>query len=210
MLPAGTFNTTYANDMAIIRTRLQWTLFIAFMIFLFGIFPGAVDDSVLTLANNIAIVLIAVLGLNILTGLCGQISIGQAAFMGVGAYLHGVMVTKLGLNFLIAMPLAALGTALIGLLFGIPSLRVKGFYLAMATLAAQFIITWSIVHSPRQITGGADGLHVAVASLGALKFDDEKSFFYLAFPIAALMIFFAKNIARTRVGRAFIAIRDND
>lgn len=210
MLPAGTFNTTYAKDMAIIRTRLQWLLFLLFVVLLFGVFPQIVGDSVLTLANNIAIVLIAVLGLNILTGLCGQISIGQAAFMGVGAYIHGVLVTKFGFNFLIALPIAAFGTAGVGLIFGIPSLRVKGFYLAMATLAAQFIITWSILHSPRNLTGGPDGLHVAVATLGSIKFDDERSFFYLALPIAALMTFFAKNIARTRAGRAFIAIRDND
>ena len=164
MLPAGTFNTTYAKDMAIIRTRLQWALFAAFLVFLFVIFPQTSSNSTLTLAINIAIILIAVLGLQILTGMCGQISLGQAAFMAVGAYTHGVLLTKFGLNFLIAMPIAALVTAFVGLLFGIPSLRVKGFYLAMATLAAQFIITWTIHHSPRDWTGGSVGLRIPAAT----------------------------------------------
>ncbi len=210
MLPAGTFNTTYAKDMAIIRTRLQWILFVSFLIFLFVGFPQWASRGTLTLANNIAITLIAVLGLNILTGMCGQISLGQAAFMGVGAYVQGVLVTTFGFNFLIALPISATATALVGLLFGIPSLRNKGFYLAMATLAAQFIIVWAIQHSPRDLTGGVNGLHVAKATLGPWEFDEEESFFYLAFSVAAVMTLFAKNIARTRVGRAFIAIRDND
>lgn len=210
MLPAGTFNTTYAKDMAIIRTSLQWTLFIAFVILFYGFFPQWSNNSTLTLANNIAIILIAVLGLQILTGLCGQIALGQSAFIGVGAYVHGVLVTSFHWNFLVAMPVAGLATALVGLIFGIPSLRVKGFYLAMATLAAQFIIYWAILHSPRDLTGGPMGLHVAPATLGPWVFDDEKTFFYPAFIIAGIMVFFAKNIARTRAGRAFIAIRDND
>ncbi len=212
MLPAGTFNTTYAKDMAIIRTPLQWALFGAFIVLLFGVFPFAASNSTLSLANNIAIILIAVLGLQILTGLCGQISLGQAAFMGVGAYVHGVLVTTYQMHFIPAMLIAATTTALVGLIFGTSSLRVKGFYLAMATLAAQNIITWTIIHSPRAITGGPDGLHIPSATLGPWTFDDrhEVEFFYLAFGIAALMTFFAKNIARTRAGRAFIAIRDND
>ena len=210
MLPAGTFNTTYAKDMAVIRTRLQWAMFLAFVVFVFYIFPQWASRGTLTLANNIAIILVAVLGLQILTGMCGQISLGQAAFVGVGAYVHGVLVTTFHWNFLLAMPVAGLATALVGLLFGIPSLRVKGFYLAMATLAAQFIIVWAIQHSPRELTGGVNGLHVATATLGPWKFDEEESFYYLAFAVAGVMTFFAKNIARTRAGRAFIAIRDND
>ena len=110
MLPAGTFNTTYAKDMAIIRTTVQWTLFITFVILFYGVFPQWSNNSTLTLANNIAIILIAVLGLQILTGLCGQIALGQSAFIGVGAYVHGVLVTSFHWNFLVAMPVAGLAT----------------------------------------------------------------------------------------------------
>ena len=92
--------------------------------------------------NRIAYTVIALQGLNILTGFTGQISLGQAAFMLVGGYASGIISTNLGAPLWLAIPLAGLVTGVVGLLFGLPSLRVKGFYLAMATLAAQFIIPW--------------------------------------------------------------------
>ncbi|MBC7871664.1 MAG: branched-chain amino acid ABC transporter permease, partial [Chitinophagaceae bacterium] len=109
---------------------------------------------------RIAIYTIAVQGLNILVGYTGQISLGHAAFMAVGAYSSAAFVRDLGLSFWIALPAAALFTGLIGLIFGLPSLRVKGFYLAMATLAAQFIIPWVIRFPLEPITNGSRALEV--------------------------------------------------
>ncbi|TRZ93158.1 MAG: branched-chain amino acid ABC transporter permease [Dehalococcoidia bacterium] len=207
--PCGTFNENYAKDMAIVRTKFQWGLVIASLILLFAL-PSFCSSLVLYLVNLIAITLIAVLGLNILTGYTGLFSLGQAAFMGVGAYTSALLTTYLGFSFWLALPCAGLSAALVGVIFGLPSLRIKGFYLTMATLAAQFIIPWLFIHVRPDLTGGTDSLLVAVPTLGNIKFNSQASMFYIIIPTMLVMLLFAKNIVRTSVGRAFIAIRDND
>jgi len=207
-LPGGTINETYSQDMAIVRTRLQWILLAAFLILLFAS-PQFLDDYWLSIINGMAITLVAVFGLNILYGYCGQLNLGQAAFMMVGAYASAIVIERFGLNFWASIPFAILGTALIGMLFGLPALRVKGVYLIITTLSAQFIITWVIIHGG-DITHITYGIPVPRPTLGGIVFDTEAEYFYLIIPITLLMGFFAKNIARSRVGRAFIAIRDND
>jgi branched-chain amino acid transport system permease protein len=207
MLPTGTYNTNYEVDMAIVRTRLQWGLLITLFLLL-GVFPMFASPYLLNFVILVAITIITVEGLNILTGYAGQISLGHAAFMAVGAYTSAIATQRLGIPFIIALPLAGIVTGIIGLIFGLPALRVKGFYLALSTLGAQFIIIYVIEHVA--ITGGTDGMHCPPASIGPLVFDTRQSFYYLAITITILMTFFAKNIARTRVGRAFVAIRDND
>jgi branched-chain amino acid transport system permease protein len=193
--------------MAIIRTRLQWVLFGLFLLFLVT-FPLYSSRSVLGLANIIGIMIIAATGLNILTGYCGQLSIGHAGFIAVGAYASAIIV-KTGAPFIVGLLGAGVIAGLVGLVFGIPSLRVRGFYLAISTVAAQFIIIWVINHWTG-LTGGFMGMKVPYAEFFGFTFDSDRSQFYLVFVIAALCIFFAKNLARTRVGRAFVAIRDND
>lgn len=207
--PCGTYDESYAEDMAIVRTRLQWILLIAGLILLFSL-PLFLSGRWLNLFNLIGISLIAVHGLNILTGYCGQISLGQAAFMAVGAYTSAVLTTKLGFSFWAALPCAALVAGIVGLVFGLPSLRVKGFYLAMATLAAQFIIPAIIANPLEPLTGGVHSLKVPPPAIGGIVCRTPQSMFYVIIPIAVLMTFFAKNLARTGVGRAFVAIRDND
>ena len=146
MLPCGTYNTQYRQDIAIVRTKLQWGLLIGFLIFIY-IFPPLLNNpTMLNFIMMTSIYLIAVLGLYLLTGLCGQIHLGQSAFVAVGAYTTAIMMGH-GISFWLALPCSALTTIIIGLIFGIPSLKVKGFYLALATLAAQFIITWIIIHT---------------------------------------------------------------
>jgi len=207
-LPCGTFNESYDQDMAIVRTRLQWGLLIAFLILLF-ISPQFLNDYLLSIVNGMAIWLIAVMGLNLLTGYCGQINMGQAAFMAVGGYTSAILITKLGFNIWMALPCSAISAGLVGMLFGLPALRVKGFYLAMTTLAAQFVISWVILHGG-DLTQRTYGISVPRPTLGGIVFNTETSYFYLIIPIALLMGLFARNLVRTRVGRAFIAIRDND
>lgn len=208
MLPCGTFNETYGQDMAIVRTRLQWGLFIALMI---GVLTLPLYASGYIVSTTIAtsIVLIAVLGLAIVTGYCGQFSLGQAGFLAVGAYTSAILVSRYEAPFLLALLGAGLFTALIGLIFAVPSLRIKGFYLCMVTIGAHFIIVWTIIHLPK-LTGGADGMVAPWANIGAFTFDSDTKYFYFVIPVTILMTFFAKNIGRTRVGRAFVAIRDND
>jgi len=207
--PCGTYDESYAQDMAIVRTRLQWILLIGFFAILFTC-PAWLGGEWVNLLNLIGISLIAVLGLNILTGYCGQISLGQAAFMAVGAYTSGVLTAKFGWSFWAALPCAALMAGLVGLIFGLPSLRVKGFYLAMATLAAQFIIPAVIINPLEGLTGGVHTLIVPPPKVGDISVTSVQGMFFIIMPIAVLMTFFAKNIVRTGVGRAFIAIRDND
>jgi branched-chain amino acid transport system permease protein len=207
-LPCGTFQENYAQDMAILRTKTQWVLLIAFLAFLFTC-PLFFSDRMLTLMTIIGITVISVHGLNILTGYCGQISLGHAAFMAVGGYTSALLCAKLGFPFWAALPCAALVAGIVGIIFGLPSLRVKGFYLIMATIAAHFIIMWVILQL-YGVTGGSLGMAVPKPEIGGFVLRSKASYFYLVMIIACLATFFAKNLVRTRVGRAFIAIRDNE
>jgi len=206
-LPCGTRNFNYAEDMAILRTKTHWGLFIGLLILLFTV-PLYFDNYWLGVANLIGITLIAAIGLNILVGYCGQLSIGHAGFIAVGAYTTAILTNRLELPFLVGLVCAGFTAGLIGLIFGLPSVRVKGFYLAISTIAAQFIILWVINHW--SLTGGFVGIRVPYASIAGFEFRSEASQFYLIMTIVVLCTFFAKNLARTRVGRAFIAVRDND
>ena len=208
--PCGTFNDSYNKDFAIVRTRLQWGLFIAFLLFvlLFPLFPFA-TSRILNFLITTAIVIIAVQGVNILTGCAGQITLGQAAFMAVGGYIFVLLSVNLGWSFWACLLCGAIGSALMGLLFGLPALKIKGFYIAMTTLAAQFIIIYLIFVIPN-ITGGGEGLTIPHPQVFGITIRSPQDYYYLVIPITILMIFFAKSLLRTRVGRAFIAIRDND
>jgi branched-chain amino acid transport system permease protein len=193
--------------MAIVRTRTHWALLIGLLIIIFTM-PLYFSNYWLGVFNLIGITLIAAVGLNILVGYCGQLSIGHAGFIAVGAYTAAILTNRLEMPFLVGLIGAGLVSGFIGIIFGLPSVRVKGFYLAITTIAAQFIIVWVINHW--SLTGGFNGIKVPYASIGGLVFRSESSQFYLIIIIAALCVFFAKNLARTKVGRAFIAIRDND
>ena len=205
--PSGNYHIDYSQEIAVCHTRFQSGMLAAFLIFMFALplFAGA---SVLAFINLACIALIAVLGLNILTGYAGQISLGQAAFMAVGAYSSAILVNA-GLSFWVALPCAAVITGLVGIIFGAPSFRTKGFYLAMTTIAAQFIIMWIVTHS-RGLTGGTSGLITDYPKLGSLVFDTEQSQYYLIIVVTVIMTLFAKNLARSKIGRTFVSIRDND
>jgi branched-chain amino acid transport system permease protein len=207
--PCGVYNETYSAEFAVIRTHWQWVLTILGLIFLFTL-PLYCSGYALSMINRIGITLIAILGLGILTGYCGQISIGQAAFMAVGAYTTAILTGRVGISFWAALPCAALAAGAVGLVFGLPSLRVKGFYLAMATLAAQFIIPWVLMHTFTDITGGTLGLRVPPISIAGKPVLSQAGDFYVVMPFMVLGIYFAKNLARSKIGRAFVAIRDND
>jgi len=204
----GTFHENYAQDMAIFPTRLHWGAVCALLIVLL-VCPLFFSDRLLTLLTMIGIAVISVHGLNILTGYCGQISIGHAGFMAVGGYTSAILCAKLGWPFWAALPCGALAAGIAGLIFGLPSLKIKGFYLIMATIAAHFIIIWTIIQL-RGITGGPDGMSVPRASIGSVQLSSKTNYFYLVMIMTFLATLLAKNIVRTRAGRAFVAIRDND
>ncbi len=132
--PCGVFDETYAQNIALIRTRRHWILLILGLALLMTM-PLYFSGRVLHFVNLVAISMIAAQGLNILTGFAGQISLGQSAFMAVGAYSAALLTVYLHFPFWLAIPAASMITGLVGVLFGAPSLRIKGFYLAMATFS---------------------------------------------------------------------------
>ena len=172
-----------------------------------GLFPLAASKYMVSILIEAGIAVIACQGLNLLTGFTGQISLGQAAFMGVGAYACSILVGQAGLPFILSLPAAGVVAALVGMIFGIPSLRLRGLYLAMATIAAQFIIEFTIRRWD-SLTGGVAGLYVDPGSIGPLHFDNHIHLYYLTFVLAVVATLATKNIVRARSGRAFIAIRD--
>ena len=228
--PAGDFDRTYEHDMTVVRQRWQYVVLLAFLALLF-LLPQVASASLVSLVNRICIFMIAVQGLNILTGYTGQISLGQAAFMTVGGYISAILVGQMGWNFFLALPLAALGAGLVGLLFGLPSLRVKGFYLVMATLSAQFIIPWFTRNAFPSVLNGAQGLNVPIpviklpvlaetcflgttfdAAQGVClyRFATPSQFIYITLVVLIFTTIVAHNIQRSRMGRALVSIRDND
>jgi branched-chain amino acid transport system permease protein len=207
-LPAGVRNFSYAKDMAIFRTKTHWAMLLLLFVILFTS-PLYLGNHWLSVANLIGITIIAATGLNILTGYCGQLSIGHAGFIAVGAYTSAVLTNRFEMPFLVGLISAGLLAGFVGMIFGVPSVRVKGFYLAISTIAAQIIIIWVINHWT-SVTGGFNGIPVPAAEIAGITFISQGSQFYLIMGITVLVIFFAKNLARTRVGRAFVAIRDND
>jgi len=207
--PAGEFDYSYAYDMATIRRRWQWVLLIAFIVALYAL-PFYASESVVSLVNRIGMLIIAVQGLNLLTGYTGQMSLGQAAFMAVGGYISTLLVGHLGWSFFLALPVAALGAGVIGLIFGLPSLRVKGFYLLMATLAAQIIIPWFVRTAFPEVLNGPQGLNVPAPQLFGFEFNEPGRYLYITLTLLIPSTIVAHNIARSRLGRAFVTIRDND
>jgi branched-chain amino acid transport system permease protein len=208
--PSGDFDRSYQEDMAYLRKPWQWVLLLV-SIGVVATLPYWSTPTIVTTANRIGYWIIAVQGLNILTGYTGQISLGQAGFMLVGGYVSALSVTHLGISTFLALPVAALGAGLVGLVFGLPSLRVKGFYLAMATLAAQFIIPWMTRYTFTDYLGGSDGIiPAAVPQVGTYAFNEPARYIHITLGVLIVTTFLAANISRTRLGRAFVAIRDND
>ena len=206
----GVYKTSYAADMALYPLPVaRWTV-AAIAALLLVAAPLALHEYYLSIFNLVFIAIVGALGLNILVGYTGQISIGHAAFMSVGAYMAANLAVRFGLPFWITLPAGGLMAALVGVVVGIPSLRIKGLYLAIATLAAQLIIEWTINHVP-WISGGVQAsIEVPRPALFGtpLKTQGQLYFFLLFF--AALAVVATLNLVRSRIGRAFVAIRDQD
>jgi len=207
---AGVFKTTYASDMALYPLPIaKWTM-VGLAVLFAIVLPMTLEEYYLSILNLIFIAVVGALGLNILVGYTGQISLGHGAFMSVGAYTAANLAVRLGLPFWLTLPAGGLMAAFIGALVGIPSLRIKGLYLAIATLAGQLIIEWTINHVPA-ISGGAQAsIEVPRPDLFGLVLNTQfRLYFFLLF-FAALAIIATLNLIRSRIGRAFIAVRDQD
>ncbi|MGQ0549004.1 MAG: branched-chain amino acid ABC transporter permease, partial [Armatimonadota bacterium] len=191
-------------DMALLDIRFHRVGFALLAVGL--LLAPAILGQYLFLLNTIGVFAVGAIGISLLTGFAGQISLGHAAFMAIGAYTSWYVTARLGLPFLIALPLAGIIAACFGALVGIPSLRIKGLYLAIATLAFQFITQFVIIHT----AGGMAGNVVPPATLGSLHIRTGTQFYYLLLPIWVLGGVFAANLVRGRVGLALMAVRDRD
>jgi len=172
------------------------------------LFPLFAENYYVYVANYIAINIIVATGLNLLVGYTGQISLGHAGFFAIGAYGTIILMAKAGLPFLLALPCAALIAAGFGFFLGLPSLRLEGPYLAIATLG--FGLTITQVIGRVELFGGREGLHAPDITIGPWIIDTDKEFYILLITLTIFLLLFMRNLIRTRVGRAFIAIRDAD
>jgi len=171
--------------------------------------PAVVPRYWVYFAGILGINIIAVHGLNIMTGYTGLLSLGHAAFVGVGAYTVALSQSKLGLPFYLAIPFAGIVAAIMGVAFGLPSLRIRGLYLVIATLAAQFLLNFVFVHW-QSVTNGDAGLTVQPATIFGYPLNNETRAYYLILFCDVALTLFAINVIRSRVGRAFIAVRERD
>jgi len=206
-MTSGNFKTSYQKDTAILQT-LWIKVWLAILILCLVIAPFFLSRYALSILNQMGIAAIAAIGLNILVGYTGQISLGHAAFLAIGAYTSALLTGKMGCPFLLSVPLSGLMAALIGMVVGIPSLRVKGLYLALGTLAFGFIVQYVIFHWG--LTQGNRGLAAPSPELLCLKVKTEAQFFYLIMAFVTMATIVSKNLVRTKIGRYFIAIRDAD
>lgn len=201
----GLFFTSYAQERQLFQTgfsRICLGLFLATLIAL----PMFVNTYYVTIVNTVLVSVMAAASLNLLTGFCGQISLGHAAFMGVGAY-GAANALIWGLPFLPAVIFGGLCSALVGMFFGIPSLRLKGIYLAIATMAAQLILSYVFLHW-ESATGGSSGILLRPPEILGYEFNTHEKRYYLFLGMTALVLLVISNLVRSRFGRAFVAIRD--
>jgi branched-chain amino acid transport system permease protein len=197
----------YYEDIQLLDSKVLWFWFMMLIASLI-ILPFLIPNYYIYMANYMAINVIVTIGLNILVGYTGQISLGHAGFFGIGAYVTVLSMTNLHIPFPLALVLAAMVAAFFGFILGLPALRLEGPYLAIATLGFGMAITQVI--GRWQIFGGRMGLESPTLNLFSYKIESDRQLYFLIIPVAFLLVLAARNLMKTRVGRAFIAIRDSD
>lgn len=209
----GQFKSNYASDQQMLPILQDRAFMVGLLVFAFGVVPFLASDYLfLSLLIPFLILTLAAIGLNLLVGYCGQISIGHAAFMAVGAYAAYNLALRIPqLNFLVVLVLAGLIAAAVGMLFGIPSLRIKGLYLAVATLAAQFFTDWLFARV-KWFTNYAHSGSVQTAPIEIIGWTVDTPVEKYIFLLSVLIVFtlIAKNLVRSHIGREWMAMRDMD
>jgi branched-chain amino acid transport system permease protein len=184
---------------------------IAVLLLIAGALPLAVSDYRVFQFNLVLVYAIALLGLNLLTGFNGQISLGHGAFYAIGAYCAAILMDKYGVPYWATLPVAAVVCLVVGFLFGLPALRLEGLYLALATFALGVSLPHLLkYHHLEKWTGGVQGIVISKpdAPFG-LPINADQWLYYFTLGVAVLMFLLARNLLRGRVGRALVAIRDN-
>ena len=210
---AGQFKTSYVADGQIFPIRQDRIAIAVLLVVAFVLVPMFATQYLFSaILIPFLIFSLAALGLNILTGYAGQVSLGSAAFMAVGAFAtYNFMLRVPGMPFLLAVGLGGLSAATVGMIFGLPSLRIRGFYLAVATLAAQFFVLWLLTKVPWFTNNSSSGVITAqqISILG-MSFDSPAEKYLLTLAIVVVLALAAKNMVRSNIGRCWMAIRDMD
>ena len=207
LLPAGDFRSSYAVDTTIFPTTTSRN-FAIFGIALACLAPVVFSDYWLSIAIQIGIYSIAALGLNILVGFTGQISIGHAAFFLLGAFTSAYISNKTSIPVFFAIPLAGFVTAIVGLVFGLPAARLKGLYLVIATLAAQYILI-DFFSRAEWFSGGSVPVMAKPFSIFDYKLSGDRQYFYVVLAYVTISYLLVTNLMRSRDGRALVAVRDH-
>jgi branched-chain amino acid transport system permease protein len=209
----GQFKSSYAADQQLLPILQDRVFIFALVAFAFVVVPLVLSDYLfLSLLIPFLILALAAIGLNLVVGYCGQISIGHAAFMAVGAYAAYNLVLRIPqLNFLVVLVLAGLIAAAVGMLFGIPSLRIKGLYLAVATLGAQFFMDWVFARVKWFTNYSHSGsVQTAPVELFGWTIDTPQEKYVFLLAVLILFTVIARNLVRGHIGRAWMAMRDMD
>jgi len=221
-LPCGEYHQDYRKDHAWWQTRFIKGKMIALMLLLFIGIPYGADDYWLSVCNQVGYTILGALGVQLLIGFCGQITLGHAAFLAVGAYTSTLLTLEfpwpkllldLGLAYPLSIFVAAVVAGIWSVLFGLPSAKVKGFYLILTTMAAQFItVDFVITQYISQIggRGQAFSLPLGTIKIGPWVIDSDVKVYYMMIVLVILLTTAVVNLLRSRVGRAWVAIRDND
>lgn len=207
LVPAGDFRTSYAVDTTIFPTRASRNACIIGVV-LICFAPQVFSEYWLSVLIQIGIFGIAALGLNILVGFTGQISIGHAAFFLFGAFTSAYLSNALPIPVFFAIPLAGIVTALVGLIFGVPAARLKGLYLVIATLAAQYILL-DFFSRAEWFTGGSTPAMANPFSIFGYVLRGDRQYFYVVLAYVVVSYLLVTNLMRSRDGRALVAIRDH-
>ena len=207
LIPAGDFRSTYAEDTTIFPTRTSRNMAIC-GIALACLAPLVFSEYWLSILIQIGIFSIAALGLNILVGFTGQISIGHAAFFLFGAFTSAYLNNNFPIPVFFAIPLAGAVTALVGLVFGVPAARLKGLYLVIATLAAQYILL-DFFSRAEWFSGGSVPASANPFSIFGYVFRGDRQYFYVVLAYVLISFLLVTNLMRTRDGRALVAVRDH-
>jgi branched-chain amino acid transport system permease protein len=201
------FKTDYAQDLKLFKHGGQ-VFWYGLLVLLLLAAPYVAGEYLMSQLQFICIYSIVGLGLMLLVGFTGQISLGHAAFLAIGAYTEALLQAR-GVPFAVSLPCAALLAGMFGWILGLPALRLKGIYLAMATFAFNIIVV-EVLTRWEGLTGGNAGLHLKPIEVFGMKFDGDQSFYYLCLGLTILSILGLMNLLRSPTGRAFVAIRDSE
>lgn len=205
---SGYFKTSYAADLSLVETRARWFCLLVLMVALI-VFPFLASPFLLDLVTQVFLSLLGAIALMLLTGYAGQISLGHAGLIAAGAFTTAILFKELNASIFVTLPASGLVGALLGIIFGLPSLRLKGLYLALSTLALHFIVVY--LGAEYETTRGfATGVVIDPPGLGRWVVEDPRLWYFLLLMVDLAAVIFAMNLVRSRTGRAWMAIRDRD